>query len=82
SRIAPAAARLLFTAYADTAVAVRAVNEAHIVHFFTKPLDPALLHEVLAAIVAVQAELALQRAATARPHALWQTDPGPPVGAG
>jgi thioredoxin reductase (NADPH) len=36
----PLARRVLFTAYSDIQAAVRAINEAHVDHYLTKPWDP------------------------------------------
>ncbi|MHB1796310.1 MAG: response regulator, partial [Acidobacteriaceae bacterium] len=38
--LAPAAKRVLLTAYADTEVAIRAINAAKIHYYLTKPWDP------------------------------------------
>ena len=38
--VAPAAKRVLLTAYADTEVAIRAVNEIHLDHYLMKPWHP------------------------------------------
>ena len=39
-RTAPGARRVLLTAYADTEVAIRAINEIHLDHYLLKPWDP------------------------------------------
>ena len=39
-RTAPDAKRVLLTAYADTEVAIRAINEIHLDHYLLKPWDP------------------------------------------
>ena len=39
-RTAPDARRVLLTAYADTEVAIRAINEIHLDHYLLKPWDP------------------------------------------
>ncbi|MEQ1912762.1 MAG: response regulator, partial [Vicinamibacterales bacterium] len=36
----PLARRVLLTAYSDIAAAVRAINEAHLDHYLSKPWDP------------------------------------------
>jgi thioredoxin reductase (NADPH) len=36
----PLARRVLFTAYSDIEAAVRAINEAHLDHYLSKPWDP------------------------------------------
>ena len=38
--IYPVARRVLLTAYSDVKAAVRAINEAHLDHYFEKPWDP------------------------------------------
>ncbi|HET6398592.1 MAG TPA: response regulator [Candidatus Thermoplasmatota archaeon] len=39
-RIAPQVPRIMMTAFPDLEIAIRAINEARITTFFTKPLDP------------------------------------------
>ena len=41
---APGAKRMLLTAYADTDVAIRAINEVHLDHYLLKPWDPPEQH--------------------------------------
>lgn len=61
---APGAARILITAYPELNVAVRAINEAQIQNFLTKPITPqALLEAVNAALL--KGRSAAQRAASA-----------------
>lgn len=43
---------ILLTAYPDMELAIEAVNEARIVHFFTKPLKPDEVREVIADVLA------------------------------
>ena len=45
--VAPNTARIMFTAYPDMILATRALEEARIVYFFTKPLDPTNVAEVV-----------------------------------
>ncbi|HET6398809.1 MAG TPA: response regulator [Candidatus Thermoplasmatota archaeon] len=66
----PATARMMFTAYPDMDVAIGAVNHTRIVHFFTKPVDPQILRDVLASVMsakrAIEArELAFRRSLNA-----------------
>jgi response regulator RpfG family c-di-GMP phosphodiesterase len=66
-RAAPHVPRVLITAFPDLQVAVRAINEAGIENFFTKPLDPGEIVKVIAETLdardqAVQRERALARA--------------------
>lgn len=53
-RLRPDAARIMMTAYADLDLALQALNEARILHFFTKPFDPDQVAEVVAAIIRAQ----------------------------
>jgi DNA-binding NtrC family response regulator len=72
-QVAPAAPRILITAYPELNVAVRAINEAQIQNFLTKPITPqALLEAVNAALL--KSRSAAQRAANAPAH-----PPGPAV---
>lgn len=70
---APHVPRVLITAFPDLQVAVRAINEAGIENFFTKPLDPTEIVRVIAETLdardqAVQRERALARAFAAAKH--------------
>jgi thioredoxin reductase (NADPH) len=69
-KLAPGAARMLVTAYADARLAIEAVNRAHIDHFFTKPVDIHHVGKVLAAALearqAVQARDEAYKASLAR----------------
>ncbi|MCA1819505.1 MAG: response regulator, partial [Halobacteriales archaeon] len=47
ARVAPKARRVLMTAYPDSHLAVRAVNEARIERFLTKPFEPDLLRGIV-----------------------------------
>jgi DNA-binding NtrC family response regulator len=47
ARVAPKARRVLMTAYPDAHLAVRAVNEARIERFLTKPFEPDLLCSIV-----------------------------------
>jgi len=46
-QVAPAASRILITAYPELNVAVRAINEAQIQNFLTKPITPQALMEAV-----------------------------------
>lgn len=50
-RVRPVAARIMMTAFADLDLALQALNEARILHFFTKPIEPDQLLEVVGAIL-------------------------------
>ncbi len=71
--VAPKASRILITAYPELNVAVRAINEAQIQNFLTKPITPAALMEAVNAAL-LKARQEQQRAAQAPPH-----PPGPAV---
>ena len=62
--IAPGVPRVLMTAFPDMDLAIRALNEERIQHFFTKPIEP----EAMRAIV--QGLLTEQRARRQREQAL------------
>jgi CheY-like chemotaxis protein len=66
-QVAPDAARILITAYPELQVAVRAINEAAIQNFLTKPVQPGHLLEVVnAAIVKARAQVAARLGDRAR----------------
>jgi adenylate cyclase len=50
----PDSVRVMMTAYADLDLAIKAINEARILHFFTKPIDPDHLVLVLEAVLRAQ----------------------------
>lgn len=68
--VAPNASRILITAYPELNVAVRAINEAQIQNFLTKPITPQALMEAVNAAL-LKSRQAAQRAAQA---------PSPPPG--
>lgn len=53
-KLRPDAVRIMMTAYADLDLAIKAVNEASILHFFTKPIEPDHLVEVIGAVLRAQ----------------------------
>jgi response regulator RpfG family c-di-GMP phosphodiesterase len=62
-QLAPDTARILVTAYPELQVAVRAINEAAIQNFLTKPVHPSQLVEVVnAAIIKARAQMAARLA--------------------
>ncbi|HEX2066879.1 MAG TPA: response regulator [Candidatus Thermoplasmatota archaeon] len=66
-QLAPDAARILITAYPELQVAVRAINEAAIQSFVTKPVQPGYLVEVVnASIAKARAQAVAQLADRAR----------------
>jgi DNA-binding NtrC family response regulator len=72
-QVAPAAPRILITAYPELNVAVRAINEAQIQNFLTKPITPTALIE------AVNAALLKSRSAAQRAASAPTPPPGPAV---
>ena len=56
-QLAPRTPRIMMTAYPDLELALQALNDARILHFFTKPIDPEHLIEVLKAIIDAEASL-------------------------
>jgi signal transduction histidine kinase len=63
ARIQPDCVRILVTAYGDSAVLSRAINEAHIYRFIAKPVDPDQLRlDLQRAVEHQQATTALVRA--------------------
>src|SRR5687768_14425247 len=50
-QLAPRTPRIMMTAYPDLDLALQALNDARILHFFTKPLDPQHLIDVLRTII-------------------------------
>ena len=57
--IAPRTPRIMMTAYPDLDLALQALNDARILHFFTKPLDPEHAIEILRKVI--EAESALRQ---------------------
>jgi DNA-binding NtrC family response regulator len=57
--IAPRTPRIMMTAYPDLDLAIQALNEARILHFFAKPLEPDQVVEVLRKVI--DAENALRQ---------------------
>lgn len=51
-KIAPATPRILVTAFPDLDLAIRAVNDAKIENFFTKPVEPSKVVEIVRNILA------------------------------
>jgi response regulator RpfG family c-di-GMP phosphodiesterase len=67
-RVAPETARILITAYPELQLAVRAINEAQIQNFLTKPVQPNQLLEVMNAAI-LKARASRARASEAGPMA-------------
>ncbi len=57
--LAPRTPRIMMTAFPDLDLALQALNDARILHFFTKPLEPIETIEVLRKVV--EAESALRQ---------------------
>lgn len=65
--LAPDVPRILLTAFPDMQLALRALNEARIAHFFTKPMEPEMVRDV------VRTTLEARRAAQQRDAALQRS---------
>ena len=79
-RLAPQGRRMLFTAYPDVHLAVRALDEARILHFFTKPLDPDTVVAVVQALLeegVSEGRKRDARRASQPPHRPGGPPPGP-----
>lgn len=63
---APAAARIMLTAHANEQIALRAINEARLDHFFTKPFRLGEVVDRLRGIIEEQRQRDLSRLAFAR----------------
>jgi DNA-binding NtrC family response regulator len=57
--LAPKTPRIMMTAYPDLELALQALNDARILHFFTKPLEPDHLIDVLRTVL--EAESAVRQ---------------------
>lgn len=53
-KLAPKTPRILVTAFPDLEIALRAINDAKIENFFTKPLDPPKIVEVITDVLDTQ----------------------------
>ena len=65
-QVAPRTPRIMMTAYPDLELALQALNDARILHFFTKPLEPENAIEVMRKVIEAenalrQRDVALQR---------------------
>lgn len=65
-RIAPKTPRILVTAFPDLEIAIRAINEAGIENFFTKPFEPEQVLGVVRALLQEQRAQAMRNTAFAR----------------
>ncbi|HUR24433.1 MAG TPA: response regulator [Candidatus Thermoplasmatota archaeon] len=65
-QLAPRTPRIMMTAYPDLELAIQALNDARILHFFTKPLDPESLIDVLRKVIAAEESLRLRDEALRR----------------
>ena len=55
--MAPRTPRIMMTAYPDLDLAIQALNEARILHFFAKPLEPDHVLDVLRMVVDAESAL-------------------------
>jgi len=62
----PRVPRIVMTAFPDLDIAIRAINEANIENFFTKPLDPDEILDVVSATLKSRAAEAQRQQAFAR----------------
>jgi adenylate cyclase len=65
-KIAPKTPRILVTAFPDLEIAIRAINEAGIENFFTKPFEPDQVLGVVRSLLQEQRAQALRNTAFAR----------------
>lgn len=65
-KIAPKTPRILVTAFPDLEIAIRAINEAGIENFFTKPFEPDQVLDVVRSILQEQRAHALRNQSFAR----------------
>lgn len=65
-QLAPRTPRIMMTAYPDLDLAIQALNDARILHFFTKPIDPQHLVDVLRKVIDAEDSLRLRDEALAR----------------
>lgn len=65
-RTAPSTPRILMTAFPDLQIAIQAINEAAVENFFTKPLDPQEVLEVIEAMVSQRQQKTKRHQAFAR----------------
>lgn len=66
ARLKPDMPRIMLTAYPDTQLAIRAVNEGQVDHFLTKPVDPPHLLEVVRTFLTERRSSEARKAALAR----------------
>lgn len=64
--VVPRTPRILITAFPDLDLAIRAVNEAKIENFFTKPLEPDAVVEIVRAVLLERRAAELRNQAFAR----------------
>lgn len=65
-RIAPKVPRILVTAFPDLEIAIKAINEAGIENFFTKPFEPEQVLDVVRELLKEQRAQALRNQSFAR----------------
>lgn len=76
-KVVPKVPRILVTAFPDLDLAIRAVNEARIENFFTKPLDPAKVVEVIQGILDERRNAEMRDRSFARSLDLLRKKPAP-----
>ncbi len=65
-RLAPGTPRIMVTAFPDMDLAIQALNEGRILHFLTKPVEPAVLKDVVKVILDAERALRQREAAFRR----------------
>lgn len=65
-KVAPKTPRILVTAFPDLEIAIRAINEAGIENFFTKPFEPEQVLDVVREILREQRAAAMRNLSFAR----------------
>lgn len=76
-RIQPEAVRMLYTSSPTMDMAIEAVNEARVDHFFHKPLEPTALTEVLTRALDVTRSATMRQLAFSRALRVLQAGRGP-----
>jgi YesN/AraC family two-component response regulator len=79
-QVAPRTPRIMMTAYPDLDLALQALNDARILHFFTKPLDPQHLIDVLRKVIEAEDSLHLRDEALRRSLEMMRRKAGKPAG--
>lgn len=80
AKVAPDVPRILLTAFPDVELALMALQEHHVAHFFRKPFDPGEVTQVVRAILDKSFSDAQRADAFRRSLALARRRPGSPHG--